>query len=406
MFWKFEPYLYEHFISYCATAQYGVIIPYMNSDWRRKNSGLPRGRGGRGVWGEFRRARAFRRSEAEAVSSVQRMFEQSCIIPQEFVSDGKTALYLCYKYDINERNGGYGVAVAHELVELFVWVQLPVVTPQILSLFTFKSNIELRIHLLYTISMQLILYGLIGSLFALIGGVLVLLWAEKVKKVMTPLLAFSAAAFLGVSFLDLLPEAVEAVEESLFIFIAFLVGISLFFILERVIMKYFHRHAHEHHEHTEKENEHTESLPALIIIGDCLHNFLDGVAIAAAFVANPALGLTTALAVAAHEVPQEIGDFAILLDRGWSRMKVFGVNVLASATAFIGIIVGYFTISAIEEFLPYLLAGVAGIFTYIALSDLIPEVHHRAGHRYIYNVLFAFILGLALVGYIVTVTHL
>lgn len=254
--------------------------------------------------------------------------------------------------------------------------------------------------------MQLILYGLIGSLFALIGGVLVLLWAEKVKKVMTPLLAFSAAAFLGVSFLDLLPEAVEAVEESLFIFIAFLVGISLFFILERVIMKYFHRHAHEHHEHTEKENEHTESLPALIIIGDCLHNFLDGVAIAAAFVANPALGLTTALAVAAHEVPQEIGDFAILLDRGWSRMKVFGVNVLASATAFIGIIVGYFTISAIEEFLPYLLAGVAGIFTYIALSDLIPEVHHRAGHRYIYNVLFAFILGLALVGYIVTVTHL
>src|SRR3989344_1136968 len=81
MFWKFEPYLYEHFISYCATPQYGGIIPYMNSNWRRKNSGLPRGRGGRGVWGEFRRARAFRRSEAEAVSSVQKMFEQSCIIP-------------------------------------------------------------------------------------------------------------------------------------------------------------------------------------------------------------------------------------------------------------------------------------------------------------------------------------
>src|SRR3989344_9149874 len=80
MFWKFEPYLYYHFISYCATPQYGGIIPYMN-DWRRKNFGPPRGRGGRGVWGKFRRARAFRRSDAEAVSSVQKKFEQSCIIP-------------------------------------------------------------------------------------------------------------------------------------------------------------------------------------------------------------------------------------------------------------------------------------------------------------------------------------
>src|SRR3989338_7262088 len=171
--------------------------------------------------------------------------------------------------------------------------------------------------------MELIFYGLIGSIFALVGGFVVLWRAEQVKKIMTSLLAFAAAALLGVGFLDLLPEAVEAVEEPHFIFIAFLIGVSAFFILERALMRYAgHKHANEQGEH----EDHTETLPALIIAGDTLHNFLDGIAIAVAYVANPVLGLTTALAVAAHEVPQEIGDFAILLDRGWSRTKVFLVN--------------------------------------------------------------------------------
>jgi zinc and cadmium transporter len=250
--------------------------------------------------------------------------------------------------------------------------------------------------------MELILYGLIGSVFALVGGLFVLWRKAQVKKIMTILLAFAAAAFLGVSFLDLLPEAVEAVEEPHFVFVAFLVGVTVFFALERTLMKYLHRHPHNHAGH---EDEHTESLPALIILGDSLHNFLDGIAIAVAYVANPTLGLTTALAIAAHEVPQEIGDFAILLDRGWSTKKVFIANLLSSLTAFLGIGLGYLTVSSIENLLPYLLAGVAGVFTYIALSDLIPEIHHRAGHRHLYKVLIPFIVGLILIGYIITKTH-
>jgi zinc and cadmium transporter len=250
--------------------------------------------------------------------------------------------------------------------------------------------------------MQLILYGLIGSMFALTGGLLVLWRREYVKKIMTSLLAFSAAAFIGVSFLDLLPEAIEAVEEPHYIFFAFLAGITLFFALERGIMKYFKRPVHSHGEH---EDEHTESLPALVIAGDALHNFLDGVAIAIAFVVNPALGLTTALAIAAHEIPQEIADFSILLDRGWSNAKVIWANVLSGLTAFIGIGVGYFAASSIEAWLPYMLAGVAGIFTYIGLSDLIPEIHHRAGHKHFNRVLVPFVFGLLLVGYMVTLTH-
>src|SRR3989338_7750872 len=144
--------------------------------------------------------------------------------------------------------------------------------------------------------MELILYSLLGSIIALVGGLLVLWRAEEVKKIMTSLLAFAAAAFLGVSFLDLLPEAIEAVGESHTIFIAFLGGVAVLFTLERTLMRYFLKHSPEHAEH----DDHTESLPALVILGDSLHNFLDGIAIAIAYVANPALGLSTALAVAAH----------------------------------------------------------------------------------------------------------
>lgn len=250
--------------------------------------------------------------------------------------------------------------------------------------------------------MLLIFYGLIGSVLALLGGMVVLWQREKVKKIMTPLLAFAAAAFLGVSFLDLLPEAVEEVVEPHNVFIAFLVGISVFFTLERLLMRYFGKYPHQHGEH---EDEHTEPLPALIILGDALHNFLDGIAIVVAYMVNPALGLTTTLAVAAHEVPQEIGDFAILLDRGWSNKKVFLVNILTSLATFVGIGLGYFTIASIEGWLPYLLAAVAGIFTYIALSDLIPEIHHRSGHTHLYKVLIPFILGLVVIGYTITATH-
>ena len=229
-----------------------------------------------------------------------------------------------------------------------------------------------------------------------------MLWrSQDVKKIMTALLAFAAGAFLGVSFLDLLPESIEAVSEPRNVFIAFLVGLTAFFTLERSLMKHFHTHSHEHPEH----EDHTESLPALIIIGDSLHNFLDGIAIALAYVADPGLGLTTALAVAAHEVPQEIGDFAILLDRGWSRMKVLTVNLVSAASALLGVWAGYTFIKSFESWLPYLLSGTAGVFCYIALSDLIPEIHHRARHRYLFRVLVPFVVGLLLIGYLVALTH-
>lgn len=247
--------------------------------------------------------------------------------------------------------------------------------------------------------LELILYSLIGGLFSLLGGLFLLWRIDLVQKVITPLLAFAAGAFLGVSFLDLLPEAVEMVEEPHGVFIAALVGFLVFFVLERALMR-FHSKRDEH-----EHSEHTESLPLLVILGDCIHNFLDGIVIALAYIANPALGLVTALGVAAHEIPQEIGDFGVLLSQGWSRRKVIAVNILQSLLTIPGALLGYYAGQALEGYLPYLLAGTAGIFLYIAASDLVPEIHHRTGHRNFYRVVISLIASVLVIAYLIEVTH-
>jgi zinc and cadmium transporter len=143
----------------------------------------------------------------------------------------------------------------------------------------------------------------------------------------------------------------------------------------------------------------------LVVIGDSFHNLLDGIVIALVYLANPALGLPTALAIAAHELPQEIGDFSILLDRGWSKARVIWVNVASSLLSLVGIGIGYYAGTWLEGYLPYLLAAVAGIFIYIATCDLIPEVQDRAGHKYSYRILGSLLLGLLLTGYLAMLAH-
>lgn len=251
------------------------------------------------------------------------------------------------------------------------------------------------------IMLQLIIYSLLGGVVSLVGG-LILIWKQNfAKKIITSLLAFSAGAFLAVSFFDLLPEAIEAVDEPHPIFAAALVGFVAFFILERGLM-WFHK---EKEGHTHTHSEHTESLPVLVILGDCLHNFLDGIVIALAYIANPVLGLITTLGVAAHEIPQEIADFSILLAQGWSRKKVIMVNIFQSLLTIPGVILGYYGGQLLEPFLPYLLAGVSGIFLYIAASDLIPEIHHRTGHSHFIRVVAPLIASIVIIWYLIEITH-
>jgi zinc and cadmium transporter len=252
--------------------------------------------------------------------------------------------------------------------------------------------------------LELVSYGLIAGFFSLVGGLLIIWKPRVITPHITLLIGFAAGAFLGVSFLDLLPEALELEGgEPHPVLQAFLVGFLIFFILERLLMRFSDRHvdvqAHEGHA------DHTEALPPLLILGDSLHNFLDGVVIALAWVAEPRLGLVTALGVAAHEIPQEIGDFAILLDRGWSKAKIIVANVLSSLCSVLGAVMAYFALGFFEGQLGFLLAAVAGIFTYIAASDLIPEMHHRAGHERTYSVILPFLAGLVLIGYLVSLAH-
>lgn len=242
----------------------------------------------------------------------------------------------------------------------------------------------------------LIFYSLVGGLFSLIGALLLAWQYEKAQRLIVPLLSFAAGAFLGASFLDLLPEALTD-NPAQPIMAALLVGFVGFFAAERLLMRYLHYHGE-----TETHKDHTESLPYLVVAGDSVHNFIDGLAIGLSFLANPSLGLITTLAVSAHEIPQEMGDFTILLNLGWSKKKVIAINILQSLLTVPGALIGYYVGSLVQPSLPYLLAGTAGTFIYIAASDLIPEIHHQAAHRYVYRVVIACTVGILAVWFLST----
>jgi len=221
----------------------------------------------------------------------------------------------------------------------------------------------------------LIIASLAGGLFSLIGGVLLLNKRVKLDTIMLLAMPFGAGALLGAAFLGVLPEALHQVhdiggDESSILLWA-LVGFAIFFVMERTI-RWFHRH----HEHGG-----VNSHKSLIVIGDTIHNAIDGVAIGAAFLVNPALGIATAVAVAAHEIPQEIGDFGILISKGMKRSKVLIVNVLSSLATLVAALVVYSLGDIVTPIVPMLLAAVAGFFIYIAASDIIPDIHEQPQKR-------------------------
>lgn len=230
----------------------------------------------------------------------------------------------------------------------------------------------------------ILLFTFIGSIGALIGGLILLSYEKFALKISHFLASFAAGVLLGAAFFDLLPEAFREGEElGIDVFFWALFGIILFFILERLI-HWFHHHE-EYHEH-EKESKST--LP-LIIVGDTVHNFIDGVVIAATFMISIPLGIVTAFAVFAHEVPQEIGDFGLMLHKGLRRKKIILVNIISALSAFLGAIIAFASGNILENYIPIFLAVTAGFFIYIAASDLIPEIHYekRKGFALIESIL-------------------
>lgn len=221
----------------------------------------------------------------------------------------------------------------------------------------------------------IVVFTLIGSVVALVGGVFLLAREKLAVKISHYLASFAAGALLGTAFFDLLPEAAEQAKElgETDIFIWTLIGILSFFLLERFIHWF-----HHHHDHTSAElKKEAKSIVPLVILGDSVHNFIDGVVIAATFLVSIPLGIVTTLAVAVHEIPQEIGDFGILLHRGMKKGKILLANLLSALAALAGAILTYLAGESIGAFLPILLSLSAGFFIYIAASDLIPEIHNE-----------------------------
>ena len=192
------------------------------------------------------------------------------------------------------------------------------------------------------------------------------------------LISYAVGALLGAAFLELLPQAFGLADSLEEMAATILAGLLLFFVLEKLVLW---RHCHveqceAHDPPLAAHHDHGRS-GAMIMIGDTFHNFVDGVLIAAAFLANHELGIVTAIAIIAHEVPQEVGDFLILLHSGYRKSRAFLFNVLSSAAMIVGGVAAYFALQSVEHWIPPLLGLAAASMLYVAVADLIPGLHKR-----------------------------
>jgi zinc and cadmium transporter len=230
------------------------------------------------------------------------------------------------------------------------------------------------------------LSGLLMSAIALVGSTTLLLRPATLERVVTPLVAFAAGSLLGGAFFHMLPAAAASGAQDLGeIFLWTMLGFALFFALEQFL--------HWHHCHR-ADADCKKPLGYLILLGDGLHNFLGGLGVAGVFLIDVRLGLTAWLAAAAHEIPQELGDFGVLIHGGWSRGRALLFNLLSGATFLVGALVTWFASKTID--VGFLVPFAAGNFLYIGASDLVPEVNkHRSVPSSIVHFL-AFAAGLAL----------
>jgi len=219
---------------------------------------------------------------------------------------------------------------------------------------------------------QIILASLIGGIVSLSGG-LVLLWREKfAKKISLYLISFAAGSLLGAAFLEIIPEAFDGIGRVAFTYV--ISGIVLIFVFEK-FLGWYHYHDQSHDRET---FDHTFSAQT-VIFGDTLHNFIDGIAIALAFFVDFQVGIATTVAVFLHEIPQEIGDFGVLIRRGYSRSKIILYNLITAFATVVGAVLTYFLLPFLPDmFMFFALAVAAGVFIYISTSDLIPELRENS----------------------------
>ncbi|MFA5357129.1 MAG: ZIP family metal transporter [Candidatus Omnitrophota bacterium] len=224
------------------------------------------------------------------------------------------------------------------------------------------------------------------SLISLVGIFALLIKEKLLDKLLLVLIGFSAGALIGGAFLHLLPEALEETEAQA-VFLYLIAGFVAFFILER----YFHwRHCH-------KGVCSIHAFTYLNLVGDAIHNFTDGLVIGASFIVNVHFGVVTTLVIIMHEIPQEIGDFGVLVYGGFSKLKALYYNFFTALTCVLGTVAGYFICANTRSFSPVLLPFTAGGFIYIAACDLVPELHKQEDLRKSASAMAAFLCGIFLV---------
>jgi len=226
---------------------------------------------------------------------------------------------------------------------------------------------------------------------ALAGGVISTLVAAFTLTLgpawISRLVSFAVGALLGAVFLEMLPHALEEGDAE-HVMLVMLAGLLAFFLLEKLVL-WRHSHGHEEHDDAADESEHDHAMHAhghghdqgrsglMILIGNSVHGFCDGIVIAASFLADPALGLAATLAIVAHAVPQQVGDFAVLVHSGYTRRRAFALNVATGGATLAGALGAYFALSDMQQALPTVLAIAAASLLYVAVADLIPSLHRR-----------------------------
>lgn len=231
----------------------------------------------------------------------------------------------------------------------------------------------------------IVVAGSAMSALALVGVVTVVLPRATLERILLPLVAVAAGSLLGGAAFHMLPEAVRALGDDLALWVWFVAGFVVFFLLEQLL--------HWHHCHRAAHDAH-RPLGLLVLLADGLHNLIGGLAVGGAFVVDVRVGVVTWLAAAAHEVPQELGDFGVLVHSGWSRRSALAWNFVSALTFLVGALIAYFVSGRVE--VAYLLPFAAGNFVYIAAADLVPELASEATTRSKVETTLALVAGLAI----------
>jgi zinc and cadmium transporter len=253
--------------------------------------------------------------------------------------------------------------------------------------------------------LYIVLATLLGGLLSV--AIAASLTVNMLGRVVKSLVSFSVGVLLGTALLQVLPEAFEKHASPHALFATLLAGMMFFFLLEKAEL-YRHGHHHEgdgHHHHHHFDAQQAGRGGWSVLLGDSIHNFCDGILIAAAFLSDARLGAFTAAAIIAHEIPQEVGDYIVLLHAGLSRRRALAYNALSGLAAGVGGIVGYFVVGPWEALFPYLLVIAASSFVYVAVADLLPQLQRPLPWKQTANQLLWLAIGLGVVLFISQFMH-